>query len=39
LAYQATGAGVLATSCSGCLVQLNRLAEGLKVVHLLELVT
>ena len=38
LAYQATGAGVLATTCSGCLVQLNRLAEGLKVVHLLELV-
>jgi glycolate oxidase iron-sulfur subunit len=36
--YQATGAGVLATTCSGCLVQLNRLAEGLKVVHLLELV-
>jgi glycolate oxidase iron-sulfur subunit len=38
-AYQATGAGVLATTCSGCLVQFNRLAEGLKVVHLLELVT
>ncbi len=38
-AYQATGAGVLATTCSGCLVQLNRLAEGLRVVHLLELVT
>ncbi len=37
-AYQATGAGVLATTCSGCLVQLQRLAEGLKVVHLLELV-
>jgi glycolate oxidase iron-sulfur subunit len=37
-AYQATGAGVLATACSGCLVQLNRLAEGLKVVHFLELV-
>jgi glycolate oxidase iron-sulfur subunit len=36
-AYEATGAGVLATSCSGCLVQLQRLAENLKVVHLLEL--
>jgi glycolate oxidase iron-sulfur subunit len=37
-AYEATGAGVLATACSGCLVQLSRVAEGLKVVHLLELV-
>jgi glycolate oxidase iron-sulfur subunit len=36
-AYEATGAGVLATSCSGCLVQLQRLAANLKVVHLLEL--
>lgn len=36
-AYEATGAGVLATSCSGCLVQLTRLADNQKVVHLLEL--
>lgn len=36
-AYEATGAGVLATTCSGCLVQLQRLAENIKVVHLLEL--
>ncbi|MFW6112988.1 MAG: (Fe-S)-binding protein [Thermodesulfobacteriota bacterium] len=36
-AYEATGAGVLATSCSGCLIQLQRLAENLKVVHLLEI--
>ncbi len=35
--YEATGAGVVATSCSGCLVQLKRLAENLKVVHLLEI--
>ncbi len=36
-AYRATGAKVLATSCSGCLMQLHRVAEGLRVVHLLEL--
>lgn len=36
--YQATGAGVVATSCSGCLLQLQRLTQGLSVVHLLELV-
>ena len=39
MAYQATGAGILATTCSGCLVQLNRLAGGLKVVHLLEVIS
>lgn len=38
-AYQATGAGVVATSCSGCLLQLTRLAQDLTVVHLLELVS
>lgn len=38
-AYRSTGAGVLATSCSGCLLQLKRLAQDLKVVHLLELVS
>ncbi len=37
-AYQATGAGVVATSCSGCLLQLQRLTQDLTVVHLLELV-
>jgi glycolate oxidase iron-sulfur subunit len=37
--YQATGAGVVATSCSGCLLQLQRLTQGLTVVHLLELVS
>jgi glycolate oxidase iron-sulfur subunit len=36
--YQASGAKVLATGCSGCLVQLNRLAPDLNVVHLLELI-
>lgn len=36
--YQATGARILATSCTGCLVQLTRVADDLKVVHLLELV-
>jgi len=36
--YQATGAEVLVTSCSGCLVQLARLAQDIKVLHLLELV-
>jgi len=36
-AYRATGAQVLATSCSGCLMQLHRVAGDLKVVHLLEL--
>ncbi|MFZ2089065.1 MAG: (Fe-S)-binding protein, partial [Desulfobaccales bacterium] len=35
--YEAAGAGLLATTCSGCLVQLNRLTQGLKTVHLLEL--
>jgi len=35
--YEATGAGLLATSCSGCLVQLHRLAQNIKVVHLLEI--
>lgn len=38
-AYQATGAGIVATSCSGCLVQLQRLSTGLKVVHLLEVMS
>ncbi len=38
-AYQATGAAVVATSCSGCLLQLTRLAQDQKVVHLLELVS
>ena len=37
-AYRDTGAQVLATSCSGCLMQLHRVAEGLRVVHLLELI-
>lgn len=37
--YQATGAGVVATSCSGCLLQLQRLTQDLDVVHLLELVS
>lgn len=37
--YRATGAGVLATACSGCLVQLHRVSDGLRVVHLLELVS
>ncbi|MGQ9688041.1 MAG: (Fe-S)-binding protein [Desulfobaccales bacterium] len=36
---QATGAGIVATSCSGCLIQLQRLSPGLKVVHLLEVVS
>jgi glycolate oxidase iron-sulfur subunit len=36
-AFRATGAGVVATSCSGCLVQLTRVAGDLKVVHILEL--
>jgi len=35
--YEAAGAGVVATACSGCLVQLQRLAQGQSVVHLLEL--
>ncbi len=36
-AYRASGAGILATSCSGCLLQFQRLSPDLAVVHLLEL--
>jgi len=38
-AYRATGAEVVATACSGCLIQLHRVTDGLRVVHLLELVS
>ncbi|OGP71478.1 MAG: hypothetical protein A2Y80_07670 [Deltaproteobacteria bacterium RBG_13_58_19] len=37
-AFRETGAQILATSCTGCLVQLRQTAENLRVVHLLELV-
>lgn len=36
-AFQRAGAGIVATTCSGCLIQLKRLNSGLRVVHLLEL--
>lgn len=34
---QAAGAEVVATSCSGCLIQFNRVSSHLPVVHLLQL--
>lgn len=37
-ALRDTGAEVVATSCSGCLVQLARIKSPLKVVHFLELI-
>ena len=37
-AFRETGAQILATSCTGCLVQLSQNAANLRVVHLLELV-
>lgn len=37
-AHRQKGAQILATSCTGCLVQLRQTADNLQVVHLLELV-
>lgn len=36
-ALESTGAGLVVTSCSGCLIQLGRLRAPGKVVHLVEL--